>query len=416
MAETAALLADAVLPEQPLRQWVLSLPMALRFLLATRPAVLSEVLGVVYRTISGHLRASARVRCAAGHTGAVTLIQRFGSALNLNVHFHMIFVDGVYVTDAAGELVFRAARSPSAGALQALVQRLAEGIGRLLEKRGLIERDAESAWLSGELEPAGALDELLGHCITWRIAVGPRAGQKVFTLQTVAAQCEGEARSGAAQAGGFSLHAGASIKRGQRGKLERLCRYVSRGPLAEERLSVSASGQVCYGFKTPWRDGTTHVVLEPLDFIARLAALVPPPRRHLTRYHGVLAPHSGLRARVTPAGRGKGSTRTDGADGTVQGAQQGAQRPGITEGTTHSAQSRGLPRPVAMCWAQRLKRVFGIQIESCARCGARLKRVASIEDPAVIARILARLDQVSDSPQDNPVLHAARAPPGQSAA
>jgi hypothetical protein len=67
----------------------------------------------------------------------------------------------------------------------------------------------------------------------WRIAVGPRAGQKVFTLQTVAAQGEGEGRSGAAQAGGFSLHAGVSIKPGQRTKLERLCRYVSRSPLAQ---------------------------------------------------------------------------------------------------------------------------------------------------------------------------------------
>jgi hypothetical protein len=68
-------------------------------------------------------------------------------------------------------------------------------------------------------------------------------------------------------------------------------------------ITLSATDQVCYGFKTPWRDGTTHVVLDPLDFIARLAALVPPPRRHLTRYHGVLAPHSSLRALITPAGR-----------------------------------------------------------------------------------------------------------------
>ena len=188
----AALLADEVLPERPLRQWVLSLPMALRFLLATRPAVLSEELGVVYRTISGHLLASAGVRRAAGHTGAVTLIQRFGSALNLNVHFHMLFFDGVYVTDGRGAPVFRAVRSPGAGELQALVQQMAERIGRLLEKRGLIERDAQSAWLSGEPVQAGlrtgSLDELTGHCVTWRIAAGPRAGQKVFTLQTVAAQ------------------------------------------------------------------------------------------------------------------------------------------------------------------------------------------------------------------------------------
>jgi hypothetical protein len=79
MAETAALLADEILPERPLRQWVLSLPMALRFLLATRPAVLSAVLGVVYRTISGHLLSEVRLTRRTGHTGAVTLIQRFGS-------------------------------------------------------------------------------------------------------------------------------------------------------------------------------------------------------------------------------------------------------------------------------------------------------------------------------------------------
>jgi hypothetical protein len=91
---------------------------ALRFLPATRPAVLCEVLGVVYRTISGHLLARARVRRAAGRSGAVALIQRFGSALNLDVHFHMIFVDGVYVTEGSGAPVFRAERSPGAGELQ----------------------------------------------------------------------------------------------------------------------------------------------------------------------------------------------------------------------------------------------------------------------------------------------------------
>jgi hypothetical protein len=62
-----------------------------------------------------------------------------------------------------------------------------------------------------------------------------------------------------------------------------------------------------YRLKTPYRDGTTDIVLEPLDFIARLAALVPPPRMHLTRYHGVFAPHAALRAAITPAGRGPGA-------------------------------------------------------------------------------------------------------------
>lgn len=81
---------------------------------------------------------------------------------------------------------------------------------------------------------------------------------------------------------------------------------MSRPPVAEDRLALTASGQVRYTLKTPYRDGTTHIVLEPLDFIARLAALVPPPRMHLTRYHGVFAPHSRLRAAITPAHRGKG--------------------------------------------------------------------------------------------------------------
>jgi hypothetical protein len=69
MAETAAPLADEVRPERPLRQCVLSLPMSLRFLLATRPAVLSSVLGAVHRTISGHLRAKADLTRTTGHTG-----------------------------------------------------------------------------------------------------------------------------------------------------------------------------------------------------------------------------------------------------------------------------------------------------------------------------------------------------------
>ena len=93
---------------------------------------------------------------------------------------------------------------------------------------------------------------------------------------------------------------------GERAKLERLCRYVSRPPVAVDRMALTATGHVRYTLKTPYRDGTTHILLEPLDLMARLAALVPPPRMHLTRYHGVFAPHSQLRAAITPAGRGRG--------------------------------------------------------------------------------------------------------------
>jgi hypothetical protein len=202
---------------------------------------------------------------------------------------------------------------------------------------------------------------------------------------------QGEHRD-AANAGGFSLHASLDIQPHQREKLERLCRYVSRPPIAVQRLALTSAGQVRYTLKTPYRDGTTHIVLEPLDLMARLAALVPPPRMHLTRFHGVFAPHSKLRAAVTPAHRGVGSKG--------QGADQCTDRPAT-------------PRQVAMSWAQRLKRVFGIDIDLCTRCGGKLRVIASIEEPQVIAKILAHLEKRAPDQRQAELPLGARAPPIQ---
>ena len=190
------------------------------------------------------------------------------------------------------------------------------------------------------------------------------------------------------------MHAAVGIETHERAKLERLCRYVSRPPVASERLSLTASGQVRYTLKTPYRDGTTHIVLEPLDLMARLAALVPRPRMHLTRYHGVFAPHSRYRAAVTAARRGVGAPKrpTPGAD------------PGKPE----------TPRHVAMSWARRLKRVFGVEIEGCGRCGGRLEIIASIEEPQVIATILSHLERAAPEQCQGELPLGARAPPAQS--
>src|SRR5690625_5633148 len=97
MADGAAWLVDQILPERPIRQWVLSLPFPMRFLLSTHPSLIGRVLGIVYRVIAGHLIRQAGFTQQSARTGAVTLIQRFGSALNLNIHFHMLFVDGAYL-------------------------------------------------------------------------------------------------------------------------------------------------------------------------------------------------------------------------------------------------------------------------------------------------------------------------------
>jgi hypothetical protein len=103
MTESSALLVDTVLPHQPMRQWVLSVPFPLRFLFANQPQVMSKVLGIVYRTIATYLINKAGYNKKTARTGAVTLIQRFGSILNLNIHFHILFLDGVYVDDADDE-------------------------------------------------------------------------------------------------------------------------------------------------------------------------------------------------------------------------------------------------------------------------------------------------------------------------
>ena len=127
-----------------------------------------------------------------------------------------------------------------------MVEQVGAQVGQVLERRGLIERDIENAWLAGDFE-AGPLDDLIGHSITYRIAVGPRAGQRLFTLQTMPPRLPGLelAPNGAVRAGGFSLHAGIDIQSAQREKLERLCRYISRPPVASERLALTAaSGQV----------------------------------------------------------------------------------------------------------------------------------------------------------------------------
>ena len=322
MADGAASLVDQVLPERPIRQWVLSLPLSLRFLLATNPTLISRVLGIVYRVIAAHLIKQAGYTQQSARTGAITFIQRFGSALNLNIHFHMLFLDRVYVVKSNGtRLRFQWVREPTFPQLSQLAYTIAHRVARLLE------RDTEQLDLRDVLDEDDPMPDLVGHSITYRNAVGPHRGRKVYTLQTMPTCDEGDWAAGdPGNVAGFSLHAGVAAKACQRDKLERLCRYICRPPLSEKRLFLTARGDIGYTLKTPYRDGTTHVIFEPLDFIARLAArtggpcpsapclrqtahgqnpvLVPPPRLNLTRFHPALFTTVPSRGADRPCGRG----------------------------------------------------------------------------------------------------------------
>jgi hypothetical protein len=363
MAESAALLVDEVLPEQPIRQWVLSFPFQLRFLFASRPQLMGRVLGIVYRPILAHLIRKAGFARKSAQTGAVTLIQRFGSALNLNVHFHMLFLDGVYTTTPWGKSRFHRTNAPNQQELTELVHTISHRVAGFLEREGILERDEENSYLNLEEGDEDPMQQVLGCSVSYRIAIGPQQDRKVFTLQTIPAWEADDRFAQVAKVAGFSLHAGVAAQAWERQKLERLWRYISRPAVSEKRLSLSPSGNVRYQLKTPYSDGTTHVIFEPLDFIAKLAALVPKPRVNLTRFHGVFAPNSKYRVDVTPAKRGKGSKPHESDDKSPQ------------------------QRHKAMTWAQRLKRVFNIDVSICEKCGGEAKIIVSIEDQAVIDKI-----------------------------
>ena len=168
-----------------------------------------------------------------------------------------------------------------------------------------------------------------------------------------------------AKESGFSLHAGVSAKSYQKEKIERLCRYITRPAVSLNRLRLSETGKVIYELKNPYKNGTTHVVFEPLDFIARLAALVPRPWVNLTRFHGVFAPNSKYRKAVT--GYDKSSVEESSA------------------ATTNTNQR------YRMSWAERLKRVFNIDITTCQHCQGNVRIISCIKDKSLIDKILSHL-------------------------
>ena len=210
---------------------------------------MGRVLGIVYRTLATHQIRKAGHTHESAHTGAVTLIQRFGSALNLNIHFHMLLLDGVYTGGHAAQDKprFQRVKAPDRAELEQLVYTISERTGRYLERLGLLVRDLDNSYLALEPGDEAGLEGVLGSSITYRIAVGPQQGRKAFCLQSLpAAGSLEESGARVAKVAGFSLHAGVAAARHERQKLERLCRYITRPAIAEPRLSLTPSGNVRY--------------------------------------------------------------------------------------------------------------------------------------------------------------------------
>ena len=380
MVETAAHLCDHVFPRLPVRQWVLSVPKRLRYFMQRDGAVLGMVLRIFLRVIAQSLQSNspeaAQVDKAAQHMGAVVFIHRFGSSLNGHVHFHVCAVDGVFEEVAvAGEadaqssspsIVFHPASAIDEAAVAQVQADLRRRILRAFVGRGLIEKtDAK---------------EMLGY-----------------------------------QHSGFSVDTGVCIEAHDRAALERLLRYCARPPFAMDRLRKEGAALVYRCAKQHSEPGSDkrgtkadELHLTPLELIARIAALVPPPRTHRHRYFGVLAPNSPLRAAVTALAQPAKQVvvQTDPAT-TGEGAFGVAPLGNVLPSQSGPAQPVPPKRPAHYLWAVLIARIYEVLPLLCPKCGGQMRLIAFITDGVQIKKILDHIGEDSDPPHISP----ARGPP-----
>lgn len=372
--DTAAHLVDRVLPRVPMRQYVLTFPKRIRWHLATDPSLASAALTLFLRALFALQRKRARADGVAdGKPGAITFVQRFGSALNLNLHFHCLVPDGVFVEPSGAPrgapLEFHYLRPPEDEDVEALLRKTATRVVAMLRKRGRLDADAGA----NDLDALGALQAA-------SLRTSPPAPSDALPPQAT--------RRNAFQ-DGFSLHANTHLHGEDREGIERLCVYGARGPLAASRLRELPDGRLAYRMKRKAANGANELVLQPLELLQKLVALVPPPRVHLTRFHGVFAPNAGVRKRVVPERETPESTcaAAPAAEVAVP-----AQDPHVLRPLADEAPRNRVP------WAALLRRSFEIDVFQCPNCPGRMRVLAYLDEPTVTARILEHLGLPSDAP------------------
>jgi hypothetical protein len=381
MAQTAAHLVERVIPWAPTRQWVVSVPMPLRYWMVASKDLTATVHTIIHTTIAQYYVNQAVTRGVARQQvqpGSVTFIQRFGSALNANIHFHVIVLEGVYLdrTDQIRKPRFVQGEPPTDADIAEVVQKLSRRVIRKLRHLGYLEAGIDDAMATGYdplLDNEPALARTMAASVTQRIACGERAGQPVRRIGSGFGYAgERPALTGprCASVHGFSLHANTQVPAHRRDQLERLIRYTARGAVALERLEEDANGDLIYSFTRPWSDGTTSIKLSPLELLEKLSALVPLPRVHLVRYAGCLAPHSKLRDAIIPTPR-----------------QQGVNGDETKTRTSY------------WNWARLLGRVFALDMATCPLCRrGSLRIIAAMTQESVITRILRHLQLASVPP------------------
>jgi hypothetical protein len=315
--------------------------------------------------------------------------------LKLNPHLHVVFLDGVYAAAADGSLEFRVLPRLSTNDVADALQVARARILSYLERRNVIHIDADADVLRvddalAERDPA--LAQLAAAAVSGLAPAGPELRRRPVEIAFDGRPGVVITAALSVREMGFSLHAatraGADDEKGR----EALLKYILRPPLATERLLPGPDGLVRIALKRPFSDGTVAIDLDPLSLLCRLAATVPPPRFHTIRYAGVLASASKWRPLIVPK-PAHNADHDHAHAGTPDSC--GPPPPCKTTGSRY--------RP----WAELLKRTFGINVETCPRCGGRMRLLALITEPKNVARFLRHIGEPTDPPPRAP----ARDPP-----
>jgi hypothetical protein len=226
MNDLAVHLVERVIPEVPVRQWVCSLPFRLRYLCGYDRELCAGVLGAFVGELRRSLawrakRALSLASVDEAETGTITFVQRFDSGLRLNVHYHVLALDGVYVRDASGAPVFHALPAPTEEEVAEVARRTAERVEKLLLRHGR-SLDPEQDGGGDPLDTEPALSSCAGAAARGVDLVGERAGRPTLRLLDPDRARQGEP---VADVMGFNVHASRAIHARDRQRLEQLCRY-----------------------------------------------------------------------------------------------------------------------------------------------------------------------------------------------
>jgi len=401
MCSEAAHITDRVLPNVPIRQWVLSLPMELRGLCATDPVVMTAMNRIFTEEVSRRYKKECGEE---SHPGSISCLQRFGGSLNLNVHIHSIFLDGAFASRGES-LTFAEAPVPTQEEIHTLVVRIHTRAIKWLRRHGYMkEKDGDGI----DPTPLQAMTQLAMSGGNF-LESEPDAHEKDEHRQT-------RSRLFAATYEHFDLHCGVCIKKNDDAGREKLVRYCARPVLALDRLEILPDGNISYRVKYS-RRGRTHRIMTPIEFIARLAILIPPPFYPLIRYAGILGPGAKLRDRVIPKPclrrvasgevielperekKKKEKCKNSNADLVLVKEPEPTEWNMITLSHWERLGNGALVAATrTIDWRTLLARTFGPDVLKCPKCNGRLRVVATVVDRNIARQILARVKQARDPP------------------